>query len=82
MFVVLTVAWIATGWVVVVDETTRSGFLAPGFGYHVSDVDMWLTPERTPGLWLVPGYCKACRYDLTGNVSGVCPECGTSTGDG
>ena len=22
------------------------------------------------------GRCKACGYDLTGNVSGVCPECG------
>ena len=24
------------------------------------------------------GFCKACEYDLTGNVSGVCPECGTA----
>ena len=23
-----------------------------------------------------PGCCSNCRYDLTGNVSGVCPECG------
>jgi hypothetical protein len=23
------------------------------------------------------GECMICRYDLTGNVSGVCPECGT-----
>lgn len=25
------------------------------------------------------GLCPACRYDLRGNLSGVCPECGTST---
>ena len=23
------------------------------------------------------GRCPHCGYDLTGNVSGVCPECGT-----
>ncbi len=24
------------------------------------------------------GECQSCRYDLTGNTSGVCPECGTA----
>jgi hypothetical protein len=24
----------------------------------------------------VPGTCRHCGYDLTGNVSGLCPECG------
>ena len=24
-----------------------------------------------------PGHCQKCGYDLTGNVSGRCPECGT-----
>ena len=28
-------------------------------------------PFRRP-----PGHCQTCGYDLTGNVSGVCPECG------
>jgi len=23
--------------------------------------------------------CRSCGYDLTGNVSGVCPECGAAT---
>jgi hypothetical protein len=23
-----------------------------------------------------PGHCKKCGYDLTGNESGRCPECG------
>lgn len=26
------------------------------------------------------GFCARCGYDLTGNVSGVCPECGTRVG--
>jgi len=25
---------------------------------------------------LGPGHCQECGYNLTGNVSGVCPECG------
>jgi len=24
-----------------------------------------------------PGHCPNCRYNLTGNTSGLCPECGT-----
>ena len=28
------------------------------------------------------GQCPACGYDLTGNVSGVCPECGRKIGEG
>jgi hypothetical protein len=30
--------------------------------------------RRRGRVWL--GHCRECRYDLTGNVSGVCPECG------
>lgn len=38
-----------------------------------------------PGSWLVMGIrkrsekgrCPTCGYNLTGNTSGVCPECGT-----
>jgi hypothetical protein len=26
------------------------------------------------------GLCHRCGYDLTGNISGVCPECGTKIG--
>ncbi len=26
-----------------------------------------------------PGHCQKCGYDLTGNTSGRCPECGNVT---
>ena len=26
-----------------------------------------------------PGHCQQCGYNLTGNVSGKCPECGKPT---
>ena len=26
------------------------------------------------------GFCRACRYDLTGNASRLCPECGVPVG--
>lgn len=25
-----------------------------------------------------PGHCQSCGYALTGNLSGICPECGTA----
>jgi hypothetical protein len=28
----------------------------------------------------LPGFCRKCGYNLTGNVSGRCPECGTEVG--
>ncbi len=40
-----------------------------------------------PGLWTYrrrralrrAGHCQRCSYDLTGNISGRCPECGAPT---
>jgi hypothetical protein len=36
---------------------------------------LWMIPwrRRRP-----PHHCKRCGYDLTGNISGLCPECGAS----
>jgi hypothetical protein len=35
----------------------------------------WLRQVRRGKLLVLP--CPKCSYSLTGNVSGVCPECGT-----
>ena len=34
----------------------------------------WIRGRRKPPHH---GLCQACSYDLTGNESGTCPECGT-----
>jgi len=45
------------------------------FGSVVFLVTCQLLRRRLPILYPT-GHCHRCGYDLTGNVSGVCPECG------
>ena len=40
----------------------------------------WLYRYHRRGARLDGGACDRCGYDLTGNVSGVCPECGEQRG--
>ena len=42
----------------------------------VGIVILWYLTTRPQRRWRDPRYCVKCGYDLTGNVSGVCPECG------
>jgi len=43
----------------------------------IGSVTAWLWRlDRPPPP---PDHCQKCGYDLTGNVSGICPECGTPT---
>ncbi len=39
----------------------------------VSSTLFYLDRKRPP-----PGHCQSCGYDLTGNISGRCPECGNA----
>lgn len=48
-------------------------------------IPTWLPAAVSGGILILLrrpvriGHCKQCAYDLTGNVSGRCPECGTAT---
>ena len=50
------------------------------------DLPLWLplVVLLVPTVWLWrrdrprPGFCRVCDYDLTGNTTGCCPECGTA----
>ena len=69
-------AWFQKG---LVPKTVRVGDL------YYRWIPLWLpfiaVGIPTAGLWWIdrrhpaPGSCR-CGYDLTGNTSGVCPECG------
>lgn len=48
-------------------------------------IPTWLPAAVSGGILILLrrpvriGHCRQCAYDLTGNVSGRCPECGTAT---
>ena len=70
--VVTVVAWVMRGkW-----QTTPLPILAIAFG--VPAVHLTLVALRRY-RWRHEGRCRKCSYDLQGNVSGVCPECGKAT---
>ena len=47
-------------------------FWIPLLALAIPTVWLWWPERRHP-----PGHCRKCGYDLTGNVTGVCSECGT-----
>ncbi len=60
-------------------------FHLPHFGSYISSIPFWLTLLLLIGVnfllgrWhsrSLLGSCLHCEYDLQGNESGVCPECG------
>ena len=44
---------------------------APWLVMLLPTIWLWRLDRRRP-----PGVCRTCGYDLTGNATGVCPECG------
>jgi hypothetical protein len=55
-------------------KTTPPLYLA--FLFSVLCVCICLVVARMMPTRVKTGYCKKCGYNLKGNVSGVCPECG------
>lgn len=54
--------------------TIRVPFWVPYLGtLAIVSLLYWISRRRPAGQ------CQECSYDLTGNTSGVCPECGTTT---
>jgi hypothetical protein len=62
-----------TWWRVLVVVGFSSAFYT-GAGAFIAWVSARRHVARVPGPT-----CRKCRYSLMGNVSGVCPECGTPT---
>ena len=48
--------------------------VAPFFAIVLVVLIIWWRRTKLPP----PGHCHKCGYDLTGNTSGRCPECGES----
>lgn len=64
------------------DRWTARGIYAPHwfwailFGLLPGVRGLTLIPRRRRRRRLLAGLCARCAYDLRGNTSGVCPECG------
>ena len=46
-------------------------FMPVAFLVGIPILLLWPKPKPIPH-----GHCRNCGYNLTGNVSGICPECG------
>jgi uncharacterized integral membrane protein len=52
-------------------------FAMTGGLYSFKYVAVYAHEARVRDVWRQPPECRTCGYNLTGNRSGICPECGT-----
>jgi hypothetical protein len=77
-------AWDAFGFTLPIWRTSMYGrwilvpLWAPFVGLLLFAAVVFWRNRRRPA----PGHCHRCGYNLTGNVSGICPECGLVLGVG
>ena len=79
-------AWFVVAVSIVVGTTVLSLLFVPKWAFEISCAALWFALLLF--LWNDPtllaryrqsrGHCPHCGYDLTGNVSGICTECGTA----
>jgi len=82
------VHWTWHGFELSIWPLRHSGTGSPGYSTERTQVAVpfWALAaimSFLPLVWVIrdrrqkPGHCANCGYNLTGNVSGTCPECGT-----
>jgi hypothetical protein len=64
----------------IIDRGRRSGVVFPCWSVLLlsSLLPVWWAIRARTKPAMNRSTCSTCGYDLTGNVSGVCPECGTA----
>ena len=58
------------------EEFVVIALLLPGLLFLIAIVVMMLVHRQGDAKAHRDAICDRCGYNLTGNVSGVCPECG------
>ena len=66
---------IAFGVAQLLDIGTKGDLIGLAVGAAAGSYYAWRVAHPDPRT--LSGHCNKCGYNLTGNLSGICPECGT-----